>query len=221
MYEDFEPIANLRFGQIVDRESRKGAERMSAAIADLARRGLSESGIAISTRIDSALETSEQICRGLYEIWLELILQRNRGRLSREDVNFILDKANACTKARASNIEQMLANSQSGRPDWAVNRARTKMQSVASGIGRELEIKIREQQAFSEPEALPVPDLRFRAFLRAFGENWLTKMSGPLTVPFTLAALFAPGYLKPIFAVLAITSGVFASYQVWRNARQR
>jgi hypothetical protein len=46
-----------------------------------------------------------------------------------------------------------------------------------------LEIKVREQEAFPNQEVMP--DLGFIAFLRAFGESWLTKMSGPLTVPFS------------------------------------
>ncbi len=221
MYEDLEPIASLKFGQIVDCESRKGVERMSAAVSDLARRGHShpESGPMISARVDVALETSGQVCRGLYDTWLQLILQRNLGRLTREDTNFIMERVNACSEARVNNIGHMLGSLNARSTQWALNRARMGMESVASGIGRELEIKLREQVAFPKREVVPPPDLRFTAFLRAFGENWLTKMSGPLTVPFTLAALFVPAYLKPIFAGLAITSGVFASYQVWRNAR--
>jgi len=64
----------------------------------------------------------------------------------------------------------------------------------ASSIGRELEIKVREQEAFPNQEVMP--DLGFIAFLRAFGESWLTKMSGPLTVPFTIAALIATKLLQ-------------------------
>ncbi len=117
--------------------------------------------------------------------------------------------------------------------EWgAPQRAQSKMQSVASGIDRELEIKLREQEAFPKP-VVPVPDpprlqviaadppdLRFRAFLRAFGESWLTQMSGPLTVPFAIAALFVPGFYKLLFAVLAVVCGVFSSYRVWRTARR-
>jgi hypothetical protein len=65
-----------------------------------------------------------------------------------------------------------------------------------------------------------MPDLGFIAFLRVFGESWLTKMSGPLTVPFTIAALIAPNSYRALFAVLAVVCGVF-SYHVWRNARGR
>jgi len=171
----------------------------------------------ITARLNFAIESSEQLCRGLYEIWLQLILQRNQGKITREDVNYIMGLVNACAQAQSRNAAQALGATGGSRPEWVVNQAQTRAESVASRIHRELEIKLREQEAFSGPENLP--DLRFIAFLRAFGESWLTKMSGPLTVPFTLAALLLPGLLKPIFAVLAITSGVFSSYHVWRNGR--
>jgi hypothetical protein len=58
-------------------------------------------------------------------------------------------------------------------------------------------------------------------FLRAFGANWLTLMSGPLTVPFAIAALLVPGLYRLLFATLAVASGVGSSYVVWRNERER
>jgi hypothetical protein len=221
MYEDLESIANLKYGEVVERVARENGAKLSAAIADLAGRGLAQSGQMIQARLNSALEHSEQACRGLYEIWLQLILQRNRGRISREDVNFIMAKVRACTQARTANIAQMLAIPQNPAPEWALQQAQMKMQSVATGIDRELEIKLREQEAFPKPavNAPDPPDLRFRAFLRAFGESWLTQMSGPLTVPFAIAALFVPGFYKLLFAVLAVVCGVFSSYRVWRTAR--
>lgn len=60
-----------------------------------------------------------------------------------------------------------------------------------------------------------------KGFFKAFGADWLTKMSGPLTVPFTIGALFAPGkWLKAIFAAMAILCGGAASYGVWAAERR-
>jgi hypothetical protein len=217
MYEDLEPIVNLKYGEVVERVSRENGPKLSAAIADLGRRGLSESGMMISTRLNSALEHSEQVCRGLYGIWLELILQRNQGRISREDVDFIMERVNACARARTGNIAQVLNTPQGPAPGWALQQVQRKMLSVASGIDRELEIKLREQEAFPKQVAT-APDLGFSAFVRAFGESWLTLMSGPLTVPFAIAALILPGLYKLLFAILAVLCGVFSSYRVWRTA---
>src|SRR6267143_2938846 len=170
MYEDLEPIANLKFGEVVERVSRERQASLSAAMSDLARRGLShpEGGPMITARLNFAIESSEQLCRGLYEIWLQLILQRNQGKITREDVNYIMGLVNACAQAQSRNAAQALGATGGSRPEWVVNQAQTRAESVASRIHRELEIKLREQEAFSGPENLP--DLRFIAFLRAFGE---------------------------------------------------
>ncbi|MGD0790214.1 MAG: hypothetical protein ABR920_00465 [Terriglobales bacterium] len=52
--------------------------------------------------------------------------------------------------------------------------------------------------------------------------DWLTGMTGPLTVPFTVAALFVgtPAY-RVLFALLAVVAGVFACYRVCDKEYQR
>jgi len=220
MYEDLEAIANLKYGEAVEKITRDAQTGLSAQIADLAGRGLANSGLMVSARLNSAIQTSERSCRALYEIWLNLILQRNKGKFSREDIAFILAKVNPCVDARIAQIATALASGGQGpAPQWAVEQGQSKMRSVSSAISRELEIKFREQEAFRN-EQLPL-DAGFVAFLRSFGESWLTSMSGPLTVPFAIIALLAPGLYKVLFAILAILSGVFSSYLVWRKERQR
>lgn len=220
MYEDLEPIASLKYGEVIEKISREGQTELSAQIANLAGRGLANSGLMISARLKSALQTSEQSCRAIYEIWLGLILQRNNRRFSRDDIAFIMAKVNPYVEARISQIATVLAGGGQGpAPQWAIEQGRVRMQSVASAIGRELEIKFREQEAFRKEK--PPLDAGFVAFLRSFGGNWLTSMSGPLTVPFAIVTLFVPGLYRLLFGVLAITSGVFSSYLVWRNERER
>ena len=219
MYEDLEAIANLKFGEVVERASHERQAKLSAQMADLAARGLANSGPMVSARLNSALEMSERTCRAIYEIWLELILQRNDGKITRDDINFIMGKVDPCTRTRPAQIAQVLAGPQGPAPEWAIQQAQTKMHAVSSSIARELEIKLREQQAFAHRES-PI-DTGFMAFLRAFGGNWLTRMSGPLTVPFAIAALFAPGFYKLLFTTLAVVCGVSSSYEVWRNERKR
>jgi len=93
MYEDLEAIANLKFGEVVERLARERQGKLSAQIASLAARGLANSGPMVSARLNSALEMSEETCRALYEIWLELILQRNDGKIKREDVDLLWGKS--------------------------------------------------------------------------------------------------------------------------------
>lgn len=53
-------------------------------------------------------------------------------------------------------------------------------------------------------------------FFLAFNGQWLTRMSGPLTVPFTLLALFVPSSrLKLLFSIMAIVCAVVSSFAVW------
>jgi hypothetical protein len=220
MYEDLEAIANLKYGQVVEEIAKEGRADLSAKTADLASRGLANSGPMISARLNSALQTSERSCRAIYQIWLELILQRNKGKLSREDIAFIMAKVNPCVEARSAQIASALPSvGQGPAPQWAIDQGRSKLQSLAGVIHRELEIKFREQEAFREDKR-PL-EAGFGAFLRSFGESWLTLMSGPLTVPFAVATIFVPGLYKLLFGALAIVSGVFSSYRVWRNERER
>jgi hypothetical protein len=53
-------------------------------------------------------------------------------------------------------------------------------------------------------------------FIRAFGGQLLTKMSGPLTVPFSVAACFVPHtWAKVFLGTLAILCAWVSSYTVW------
>lgn len=64
------------------------------------------------------------------------------------------------------------------------------------------------------------PDTRLLTYLRAFFSDWLTRMSGPLSVPFAAAAVFSPNRLqKVIWASLAVVAAIYGSYRVWRKER--
>jgi hypothetical protein len=66
------------------------------------------------------------------------------------------------------------------------------------------------------------PSTSVWAFLRAFGGRWFVAMSGPLTVPFTAAAVFVDNaWLKLLFGLSAATCATFTSYWLWRAERQR
>jgi hypothetical protein len=53
-------------------------------------------------------------------------------------------------------------------------------------------------------------------FFIAFNGQWLTRMSGPLTVPFSLLALFVPSSrLKLLFSTMAIVCVAVSAFAVW------
>jgi hypothetical protein len=65
------------------------------------------------------------------------------------------------------------------------------------------------------------PDTRFSTYLKAFFSDMLTGMSGPLSVPFALLALWVSSHTqKLLYASLAVLCALFASYRVWRNERR-
>lgn len=220
MYEDLEAIANLKHGQAREKIAREVQEDLSPRIADIARRGLPNSSQIIRARVNSVVENSTRSCRALYEIWLGLLLQRNKGRISRDDVTFIMAKVDAYITTRCGQLATSLGSGGQGpAPQRAIDEGHSRIQPVASAIRRELEIKIREQDAFPADERSP--DISFPAFLRSFSYSWLTLMSGPLTVPLAIIAFLVPGHYKLLFGVLAIISGVFSAFLVWRNERKR
>lgn len=68
---------------------------------------------------------------------------------------------------------------------------------------------------------MPAPDTRFRTYLRAFFTDLLTGMSGPLSVPFVIAALWVSSRTqKTLYASLAVVCAMFASYRVWQKDRR-
>ena len=68
---------------------------------------------------------------------------------------------------------------------------------------------------------MPDPDTRFLTYLKAFSTDMLTRMSGPLSVPFAAFALWASSRTqKVLWGCLAVLCAVFASYRVWRNERK-
>jgi hypothetical protein len=60
----------------------------------------------------------------------------------------------------------------------------------------------------------------FWNFLRAFTTDVLTLMSGPLAVPFAIAATFVSGWSRALLLILAAACIVFASFRVWKKQQE-
>jgi hypothetical protein len=61
----------------------------------------------------------------------------------------------------------------------------------------------------------------FAEYLRAFTARWFILMSGPLMVPFTIAAVYVENtYAKVLLALTAIGCFIFSSYWIWRIERE-
>jgi hypothetical protein len=94
----------------------------------------------------------ERICRAVYEIWYDLITRRTGGRITREDLNFIMGKVEECAQNRARDLKSMGGTGVvPPNQNWVAQQGEMKMQAVASDIRRDLEIKLREHEAFDLP----------------------------------------------------------------------
>jgi hypothetical protein len=64
-------------------------------------------------------------------------------------------------------------------------------------------------------------ETNLNTYLRAFRDDWLSRMCGPLSVPFGAAAVWwaDAAYTRLLWAVLAVLAFFLASYRVWRNER--
>jgi hypothetical protein len=63
--------------------------------------------------------------------------------------------------------------------------------------------------------------MRIGKFFVAIGHDWLAKMSGPLTVPFTIAAFFvSAATYKGLFAGLAVCAAMVTCYRVWAHENE-
>src|SRR5205814_9292510 len=61
----------------------------------------------------------------------------------------------------------------------------------------------------------------FGAFLKAILSSWFTGMSGPLSVPLAVAAVFVPNEtIRILLALTAIVCFWAAAYTVWRHERR-
>lgn len=80
-----------------------------------------------------------------------MIQRKNKGRLTRDDMNFIMSKVEEQARYRVRDVSNV--HQPSGVPslaDWAAQQADMAMHRVVSDVRRELEIMIREQDAFPQ-----------------------------------------------------------------------
>ena len=148
MYEDLEPIANLKYGQAIGPIVEDMQKQLAEAAASFGARGLSQSGPFENEKLKIRVKASEKICRVLYGIWLELILRKSNGRITREDIAFIMTKLEVCAGARARDIQSVSSSPVKTAEDFIKQQSNMQMQNVVGAIRTELEIKLREQEAF-------------------------------------------------------------------------
>jgi hypothetical protein len=150
VYEDLRQIANLRFSKVAEQISQDTQTELAKSTMAAAANGTVLSGPFEQKQLGTRLRATEQMCRALCDIWLELITRRN-GAISREDVNFIMDKVGVFARAQMEHLRN-LPPSKLGQPvtDVLLEKAQHGIASVVGNAHRDLEIRLLEQDAFPE-----------------------------------------------------------------------
>ena len=148
MYEELEPLVNLKVGKTIEELSREKAERNKKIIRDSAARGMTRSGSFETALLQSGVKFAEDLCRAIANTWKELIL-RKEGRLSKESVEFVMDKVrHAGESGTRSLMAKRAAHERLLPEDWYRREAENAKGRIVSGILRDLEIERREQDLF-------------------------------------------------------------------------
>jgi hypothetical protein len=148
MHDDLEVIANLEFGEAVDRISLEAQERMRS-VQIMPRGGQME-----QARLNAQLDQAGKKCRAYAQIWQDLLEAKNGGHLTREDVAFIIQKVQAVVEASKGSLMNAPTGSRLASAGQEITMG---MDRVSSSIRRDLEIRIRKQQAFPKKEIMPMP----------------------------------------------------------------
>ena len=138
MNRELEAIADLEFGRAAERISREAEEKLRAATSGMPRGGQRDAAL-----LQIELDKSEDMCRALCEIWVDL-LERKNGQVTRDDANFIAGRVQDIAAARKG----VLTNSP-GRPRLASAAPEIVMRidSITASIRRDLDLRIRKQEA--------------------------------------------------------------------------
>ncbi len=143
--DDLEVIANLEFGKLIERISRETQERLVNALA-----GKPAGGIREHTKLQVYLDAAEQTCQEYARIWQSLLEEKNGGLLTRENIDYIAQKVIVVAAARKSSLASDFREQTAGINSEVGRR----MDSIVASIRRDLEIRIRRQEALPEKKAM-------------------------------------------------------------------
>jgi hypothetical protein len=149
MYEDLDDVARLKFGkrlQEIATETQQSIQeakiRFAATAGPVRRSGQHDAHLA-----QLRLQGTEQMALALFEIWVDLIKQRN-GHLARVDVDFVANKIGEFVNAQAANLNKALAQEGGIVASSLVQQASTRIYALSASVRRDLEIMARENELF-------------------------------------------------------------------------
>jgi hypothetical protein len=153
MYEDLEPIANLKIGKEVDAIAREGQAEQASTMEQMAHRGMVQSGNAIAAVMRIHIRNSERLCRAVADAWIDLIQRKNKC-ITREDIGFVMHQVETCAASRVASMSSIASKPAfrglTSAANYANQEAARELQRITGAIRRDLEIEFREREAFPD-----------------------------------------------------------------------
>ena len=113
-----------------------------------------------AAKLKIQLDQTEESCRAYVRIWQELLEEKNGGKLTRADADFIVTKLLEITAAKKASL---LGGPNAPHLANAAAEAGIRMDGIVGSVRRDLEIRIRRQQAFptGNSKTIRTDDYRF------------------------------------------------------------
>jgi hypothetical protein len=151
MYEDLEQIVHLKFVKEQDSISHQTREKITQMQNEYAAR-TGSSGVRSGQHEASIgrvqIEGAERSARVLFQTWLDLI-KRRKGHISRPDLGFIASKVDSFAEVQKGHLHTAFSAQRMGAVvNVLTEEANMRMYAVAANARRDLEIMVREHEAF-------------------------------------------------------------------------
>ncbi len=151
MYEDLEQIAKLKFGgemESISLQTRERVKEMQNKYAALTGSSGVRSGPHEASVGRAQIHGAERLVRALFQIWVDLLNKRN-GHISRADIAFITNKVNGYAGTTKAHLHTAFSQQRMGAVvNVLTQEAEMRMHAVVAEARRELEIMVREHEAF-------------------------------------------------------------------------
>ena len=155
MYEDLNQIAQLKFNKEVEKISKETREKVQEAQREYAARAgstVGRSGQQEASIGRIQIDGAEQTVRSLFRIWVDLIEKRN-GHVSRPDIAFLASKIDGYARTKKAHLHKAFTLQRRGPAiNVLTQEAERSMYAVAASLRTDLEIMVREFEAFPNAE---------------------------------------------------------------------
>ena len=165
MYEELEDVARLKFGKQMQAiasdtqdKIREAKSRFSMTAGPVRRSGQHDAQLA-----HLRLQGTEHMALALFEIWVDLIRQRN-GHISRADVDFVANKISDFVNAQARNLNKIFAQEGGLVASSMVQQTSIRIHAMSATARRDLEIMARESELFPKKQEESMKEVRKKRF---------------------------------------------------------